>query len=356
MSMWDTCHWQAFFVRSKMSSVKLSPPSELVLAAPPAMAGYAVNGITKANCMRFVRFFICIFPLLLPACGSRAAETQIPTQTFASPTNTVPPAITQTITPSPIVSQTQSCEDWQSWPVIPQVSETARALYQRGQGSGNNPNAFSKIGDGEISTAWFFTAFDIGEAYYDLGPYQELNPAIEHFDGSFGRIGMAARRGFNTQKILDSALSDPAVCESGESPLVCELRLHQPAFAILSLGTNQVWEPDEFETGMRQILDILFSQNVVPILSTKGDNLEGDHRINRKIVCLVREYELPLWNFWLAIQPLPNHGLQPDLEHLTYVGKTDFDDANAMQSAWTVRNLTALQTLDAVWKGVTAEP
>ena len=252
-----------------------------------------------------------------------------------------------------MIPQAISCEEWQSWPVIPVVSETVREVYQRGQLSGNDPGAFSKIGDGEISTEWFFTAFDLGETYYELGPYQDLRPVIDQFRGSFGRIGMAARRGFNTHKILVPGMSDPAACASDESPLTCELRLHQPAFAILSLGTNQVWKPQEFEAGLRQILDILIAQNVVPILSTKGDNLEGDHRINRTITCLAQEYEIPLWHFWSAIQPLPDHGLQPDLEHLTYV-KPDFSDADAMQSAWTVRNLTALQALDAVWRGVSA--
>jgi hypothetical protein len=240
-------------------------------------------------------------------------------------------------------------------PVTPVVSETARELYERGQASGNDPHAFSKIGDGEISTAWFFTAFDLGEDYYDLGPYQDLLPAIDHFAGSFERIGMAARRGFNTKLILDPSASDLNLCESGESPLSCELRLHRPAFAILALGTNQAWRQDEFAAGMRQILDVLFSKNVVPILSTKGDNLEGDHGINRTIACLAQEYDVPLWNFWSAIQPLPNRGLQPDLEHLTY-GINDFDDVHAMQTAWTLRNLTALQALYAVWRAVTAQP
>src|SRR4029078_755050 len=136
---------------------------------------------------------------------------------------------------------------------------------------------------------------------------------IEYFAGSFGRIGIAARRGFNTDRILDRRMSNSPICQSGESLLSCELRLQRPAFAILSLGTNQVWQPEEFEAGMREILDILVSKNVVPILSTKGDNLEGDQRINESIACLAQQYDVPLWNFCAAIQPLPHHGLQPDL-------------------------------------------
>ena len=307
--------------------------------------------------MYFLRLLIGFSILFLVACGPQVTATPIPIplQPTLSPTSTILPTFTQTIPPSPTLARLASCENWQAWPVVPEISETTRELYRRGQANGNNPQAFSKIGDGEISTAWFFTAFDLSDGYYDLGPYQNLRPVIAHFAGSFKRIGMAARRGFNTGRILDPSENVSELCEVGESPMTCELRLHRPAFAILSLGTNQVWQPQEFERGMRQILDILLSQNVVPILSTKGDNLEGDHRINRTVACLAQEYAVPLWNFWSAIQPLPTHGLQPDLEHLTY-GITDFDDEHAMQSAWTIRNLSALQTLDAVWRGMTAPP
>jgi hypothetical protein len=300
-------------------------------------------------------FVISLFILGFAACGDQVTATHIPLLPTPSQTPTSALVITQTRPASPTVVTVPSCEEWQSWPVIPAVSETVRGLYQRGQASAINPRAFSKIGDGEISAEWFFAAFDLGEDYYDLGSYQNLIPVIEHFAGSFERIGMAARRGFTAQKILDSSEGEPDFCESGESPLTCELRVHRPAFAILSLGTNQIWEPEEFEIGMRQILDTFLSQNVVPILSTKGDNLEGDHRINRIVACLAEEYDVPLWNFWSAIQPIPNHGLQSDLEHLTY-GITDFDDEHALQSAWTIRNLTALQALDAVWRGVTTQP
>lgn len=305
--------------------------------------------------MRLSFFALTLCGFLIVACSGRVTATQRPLELTPSPAKTSLPAITRTMTPYPTMPQVTACEDWQSWPVIPIVSGNVRELYQRGQASGNHPRAFSKIGDGEISTAWFFAAFDLGEDHYDLGPYQNLIPVIEHFAGSFERIGMSAKRGFNTQRILDPSESDSNSCEASESPLTCELSVHRPAFAMLSLGTNQVWKPEEFEAGMRQILTILVSQNVVPILSTKGDNLEGDHRINRTIACLAQEYDVPLWNFWSAIQALPNHGLQPDLEHLTY-GIIDFDDEHAMQTAWTIRNLSALQTLDAVWRGVTTHP
>jgi hypothetical protein len=291
--------------------------------------------------------------LAIAACSTQTPQRKV--EPSPSLTSTSQPVTIQVTTEVSMTPHSLSCDNWQSFPAIPVVSERTRKLYERGRASGNDQHAFSKIGDGEISTAWFFTAFDLGEDNYDLGPYQNLLSVIEYFDGSFGRMGTAARRGFNTNLILDSSASDMNLCESSESPLSCELRLHRPAFAILSLGTNQVWRRDEFAAGMRQILDVLLSKNIVPILSTKGDNLEGDHSINRTIACLAQEYDVPLWNFWSAIQPLPNRGLQPDLEHLTY-GINDFDDVNAMQSAWTLRNLTALQTLDAVWRGVTAQP
>ncbi len=272
-----------------------------------------------------------------------AVQTLLPTA--------IPITSTSTLV-SPSIAPFICDENWQGLPVIPTVTDSARKLYQKGIAVGNDPHAFSKIGDGEISTEWFLADFDLGPDHYNLGDYQYLESVIENFQGSFSRIGVAARRGFNTNLILDPTANDPSLCSSNESPLECELRIHKPSIVILSLGTNQVHRPDEFELGMRQILNILISKNILPILSAKGDNLESDYRINSTIACLAQEYQLPLWNFWAAIQPLPNHGLQPDLEHLTYYGSNDFTNPRAMQSAWTVRNLTALQALDAVWQTV----
>jgi hypothetical protein len=58
---------------------------------------------------------------------------------------------------------------------------------------------------------------------------------------------------------------------------------------------------------------------------------------------LAYEYDLPLWNFWRAVQPLPHHGMDP-------VRNDGFHISEDL--AWPVRSLTALQALDAVWRGV----
>jgi len=90
---------------------------------------------------------------------------------------------------------------------------------------------------------------------------------------------------------------------------------------------------------------------VVPILSTKADNLEGDGRFNSIVVRLAGEYDVPLWNFQLAVQGLPNSGLTEDNFHLVW-GPSTFTSPADVQSGWQWRNLTALQALDAVWRAV----
>lgn len=224
------------------------------------------------------------------------------------------------------------------------MSSRAVDIYQKGISLSNNPQAFSKVGDGEVATSWFLTTFDLDPSHYDLGPHEYLEPVIETYAGSFEHVGIAARAGFNTTLILDPLLASNDICEVEESPLECELRRHHPSFTFISLGTNQVWMPDVFAMELRQMVEVCIERGVVPILATKGDNLEGDHRINAIIADVAQEYEIPLWNFWLALQSLPNQGLQADGEHLTWA-VNDFDDPEAMAHAWPVRNLTALQVL-----------
>ena len=227
-----------------------------------------------------------------------------------------------------------------------------RAVYAAGQALGNNPRAFSKVGDCETVTDWFLDPFDRDARYYDLGPHTTLKPVIEHFAGSFKRVSIASKRGFTAASALSPLWADPEQCKAGETPLACEFRAHKPGFVFIMLGTNDANTRATFEANLRKVIEASLAQGVVPILATKADNIEGDESLNVTIARAAYDYELPLWNFWLAAQPLPGHGLQFDGVHLTH-DKNNFGDPEAMLSAWPVRNFTALQTLDAVWRGAT---
>ncbi len=56
---------------------------------------------------------------------------------------------------------------------------------------------------------------------------------------------------------------------------------------------------------LRKVLDTLLANGVVPILSTKADNREGDHQVNLEMAELAAEYNIPLWNFWPVPGDLP---------------------------------------------------
>jgi hypothetical protein len=231
------------------------------------------------------------------------------------------------------------------------LSPALQEVYRRGLKRGNNPQAFSKIGDCGSTPTWFLGDFDRGSRFYNLGKYSHLEAVVAAFQGSFGRTSLAARKGFNASSVFAPIWSDPKLCEPNEAPLACEYRQQNPAFAFIMLGTNDVHHLDTFEGDMRKIIEFSLQQGVIPILSTKADNLEGDHTVNAILARLAQVYQVPLWNYWRAVQPLPDQGLQEDQAHLTWQ-PNKFNDPKALESGWAMRNLTALQVLDAIWRFV----
>lgn len=306
--------------------------------------------------MKHLNFAVIILSLALTGCAATPSATpDVPTQTAPAPaaSMTTAPSLTpdsipfgDTATPDISPTATLGLDAWMFMPVVPTFSDTAREIYQHGLTLGRDPRRFSKAGDCESTTGWYLSDFDHDPSTYRLGEYAYLQPTIDYYAGSFKRESLAVRRGANTSSMLTSLWADPAQCQKGESMLACEYRVHNPSIVIIAVGSNDVVSVDNFEAQMRNIIEFTISEGIVPILSTKADNAEGGHKLNIIIGNLAYEYDIPLWNFWLAIQPLPNHGLDPDGSHLTFAGNL-FDNPTNMQNAWPWRNLTALQTLDA---------
>lgn len=254
------------------------------------------------------------------------------------------PAITRT-------GEQMTPEQWQSWPVIPVVSDRAREIYRWGLAHGRDSTRLSKIGDCQSIRQYFLGMYDDPQKY-DLGPYYDLEPAIAQFQGSWFRLSEAVQTGFNVASVLTAINANPENCLPNEIPMGCEFRIHNPSIVIISMET---WTPDRptelYGEYLRTIVELSIAAGVLPILSTKADNLEGDHSINLQVAQIAYEYDLPMWNFWAAADPLPDHGLMEDGFHLTNF-MNHYGNDDAMKAAWPWRNLTALQAIDHVWREV----
>ena len=305
-----------------------------------------------------VRQLFLLSILLLAACTTAPTtmaqpeikSTSVPEITEAATEEVA--AATEVSAPTP--HPTLGPDEWMTLPVVPEVTDTAREIYARGQELGRDPTHFSKVGDCQTNTGFYLVDFD-HEGWYGLGEYAYLQDTIDYYQGSFSRTSLAMRDGYNVAAILTALRADPKQCEKGENPIQCEFRLHNPSIAIISLETNFNDRPaDDYGKYMRQIIEYSIEQGVVPILATKGDNVEGDNSINAEIAEIAVEYDIPLWNLWAALQPLPNQGHDTELNdgfHLSF-SRNFFDQPKNMLSGWPWRNLTALQALDAVRTGL----
>lgn len=303
--------------------------------------------------MKFVRYIL--LSLFLVSCMNVPVTSQPKIISSDVPaTESVNETVEATQVADATPRPTLGPDEWKQLPVIPVVSEAMKEVYQRGIELGRNPNVFSKVGDCQTSTGFYLVDFDYLNQY-SLGEYIYLQDTIDYFEGSFARDSLAMRDGYNVAAILTPLRADPENCEPNETPIACEFRVNNPSIALISLETNFNGRPaDDYGKYMRQIVEYSLEQGVVPILATKGDNLEGDHSINAEIAEIAVEYDIPLWNFWAALQPLPNQGHSTELNdgfHLSF-SRNFFDKEKNMLSGWPWRNLTALQALDAVRKGL----
>jgi hypothetical protein len=253
------------------------------------------------------------------------------------------------------------------YPVVPAISANARAIYLAGLQAGNNPHVFSKLGDCMTENPYFLVTFADGD--YDLGEYGDLKSVLDQFAGvparqgdwtsdSFATTGLGAASGFNVAGPLDATWANPQWCKGGESPAACEYRLARPSVAIIMFGTNDVAYTDAatYDFYLRSLVAETVGQKILPLLSTfptRPEDPEKSLLLNRIVVKVARDYDIPLINLNLALEPLPHHGVDPnDTIHLSVPPdqKVDSFTPEHLQFGFTVRNLVTLQALYAVLK------
>ncbi len=264
------------------------------------------------------------------------------------PSVTVQPTITSTPEPTPTATPDVRLDpnDWMHWPIIPTLSARALEIYNAGIAAGNDPHAFSKVGDCQVIKEVFMGIYDMPGRYLFAESEQYLQETVDNFAGFFNTDGQAVKGGFNAASVMSPVWANPDFCLPGETPLECEVRIAKPTFAFVRL---ERWfegrTAERYEMYMRQIIEYLIAHGVVPILATKADDVEGDHSLNLVTARLAWEYDLPLWNWWLQAQSLPNKGLDPDRP----------DGFHISPAAWDATSYGALKTLDALWRAATGQ-
>lgn len=268
----------------------------------------------------------------------------------ATPEADGPPSIaaatpSMSFTPEALADPSAS-NDWMGLPILPEPDESIREIYLLGQSLGNDPHAFSIFGDCQARPGEFFGVFETDEELVASLPV-ELQETVAHFQGSFNRESSTAQDGTTPGALLwDQWHRGQYGCGFGETPVDCELRVHRPSFVIIQIGSHFESRNTEY---LRRIINQLIAEGVVPILATKADNRELDHRVNRDMALLSAEFNLPLWNFWASLSDLPNRGLY------TRDDRPLQGDIYLTDEAQVIHRNTGLEALNIVWRMATGQ-
>ena len=261
---------------------------------------------------------LILLAALLAGCSPVASPsvTAIASNTATAPVTSTPVKVTLTPpamplpgTPSPTpLPLTISLDpaDWESWPVLPVVTQNIRSIYLLGQQLGNDPHAFSIFGDCQSHPEAFLGVYETDPEYQ-----QSLPPAfkdmLDNFAGSFNRESPTIKDGTTAGGLLSPLWHNGTFgCGVTETPMDCELRLHKPSFVFINVGTHWVVRNREY---LHTISTTLIEQGVVPILVTKADEREQGDKTNRDLADLAVELNIPLWNFYASVTDLTDLGL-----------------------------------------------
>jgi len=250
--------------------------------------------------------------------------------------------------------------DVRSAPIIPTITEPIRqnlqAIYERGQSFGRASDVFMKVGDSITNSAQSVPALGGGGFDPISSGLVEADPEVldtwrayrNPIQGgnSFTRSSLTARDGNRLSFLLPSLQS--------------EISITSPAIAMIQIGTNdQAFEFTTYESSVRQVIQTCITQGIIPILTTiprpllyGTAGISRGETVNQIVFKLGTEYRIPVWNYWRAMESLPNFGIG-DLVHPSFAPGGGGDlTSEGLQYGYNVRNLNTLQVLDAVREAV----
>lgn len=292
-----------------------------------------------------------LFVTVLSACNmpseteavSENPATQATEPTVTEDLPTTAPATEETVvTPTSTTEPTPAVRDpstWKEWPIFPQyMPESMQEVYAYGLANGNDPHAFSILGDCHSLPEVFLGVYDTEPANVQSLD-ENLQETVAQFQGSFDRYSPTVVLGSTEGALLwiEWNENEEGYCLDNELPIDCEIRYHKPIIAFIRLGTH--WETRN-EDYLRILIEKLLENGTVPIITTKADNREHDERVNQNLINLAIEYDIPVWNFWASVQDLPDKGLSGE------------DNMYLSDEAYAIQRIDGLIVLDWAYRAL----
>src|SRR5258708_2071054 len=250
--------------------------------------------------------------------------------------------------------------------IISNITPRAKDIFLQGKAKGLRTNAFSKVGDSITESPNFLEP--IGKRQYNLDAYQRaLAPIVQFYSqldtrgagNSFAAPSLAAGLGWKADTLFLPAWSDP--CGS-EACILCEYDRVKPAVALIMIGTNDSSDvaPADYTNNLRRLLDTTINDGILPVISTippkrldPTNNAKVD-QWNTIIRGIAQQYQIPLWDYWYAMQLAPNQGISDDNVHPSAPpdGAAGNFSPSYLSYGYNIRNLTALMVLNEIWRQV----
>ena len=310
----------------------------------PALYFKRISIVAILSFAAFV-FYMCTIWL---ATSTTAIAAVMPATATPQSKPTANPAITLTVVPTAVNGITIT----NFLSLTQKVQLNIHDIYSRGQKLGNNPAAFSAIGDSSIAGGQFLERF--GKADYKLGDYNFLQPTMDVFTDSFKRTSTAVRVGLHSWSVMNAMWADKKQCNANETVIACEFRLQKPSFVFIHLGANDD-ASKLFDKSMRAIVQYAIDNGVVPILITKPALPDAKTFSNNDVLRkIAQDFNVPLLDYAKLAGSLPGDGVGEDGVHMTGYQKVDYTLPSVWKSGHALHNLSALIALDATYRAAIA--
>lgn len=257
-----------------------------------------------------------------------------------------------------------------SAPILPDLGDRAlidelRDRYARGINERDRqPTRFSIAGDEVLAADGVLRPF-APNGNYALDGHASLQGIIDWYNSdletgtSFDRDSVAAGNGWPLVRLLDPAAANPSLCNPGETPLSCEIRLHSPSLILISGGYHDAaagTNPAEFRAALEQVVMIASAEGVIPVLTTAPPRPGVDpnllNALNDEVLNVGRDFRVPILNLWRVVAELPSGQFDPSSIAPSSPG--DLSSGATASHAVNAVNLALLRALNEIRSAVFA--